>query len=116
VASIEKRIRDGQLRYVVRYRDPAGIQKAKSFTRKIDAERWLTGVEHSKITGTYMDPGRSKVTVCTWAREWLDGQTHLKPSTRARYEGILVKHIEPRWGKPHWPRSIMPPCRSGSLD
>ena len=29
---------------------------------------------------------------------WLAAQTHLKPSTRARYEGIVTKHISPRWG------------------
>lgn len=30
--------------------------------------------------------------------KWLATQGHLKPSTYARYEGIVSKHIEPRWG------------------
>ena len=98
MASIEKRVRDGLTRYVVRYRDPSGIRKVKTFVRKVDAERWLTGVEHSKITGTYMDPGRSKITVGAWAQQWMASQSHLKPSTAARYGGILSKHIQPRWG------------------
>jgi integrase len=97
MASIEKRIRDGKLRYCVRYRTPNGQQRNKSFTRKIDAERYLTGIEHSKITGTYLDPSRSKIAVGVWSRQWLEAQTHLKPTTGARYEGILSKHIEPRW-------------------
>jgi integrase len=36
--------------------------------------------------------------VGVWAWRWLDGQTHLKPSTRERYAGILRAHVEPRWG------------------
>ena len=64
----------------------------------MDAERFKTGVEHSKDVGTYLDPGRSKITVSEFSDSWLASQTHLKPSTRARYEGILSKHILPRWG------------------
>ena len=30
---------------------------------------------------------------------WLDDQTHLKPSTRERYAGILREYIQPKWGK-----------------
>lgn len=30
---------------------------------------------------------------------WLDNQTHLKPSTRERYAGIVREHITPRWNR-----------------
>jgi integrase len=97
MATIEKR--GGRAKpWRVRYRGPDGKERNKSFTRKVDAERYLTGIEHSKITGTYFDPTRSKIAVAPWSRQWLAAQTHLKPSTRARYEGILSKHVEPRWG------------------
>jgi Phage integrase, N-terminal SAM-like domain len=85
-------------RRAIRYRGPDGRERNKSFTRKVDA-RYLTGVEHSKLADTYVDPSRSKITVQAWGAQWLAAQTHLKPSTRARYEGILSKHIEPRWGR-----------------
>lgn len=98
MASIEKRVRDGQVRWLARYRDPSGRQRMKNFTRKTDAERYLVGVESTKLSGSYVDPARSRVTVGVWAAQWLDAQTHLKPSTRARYEGIVSKHIGPRWG------------------
>ena len=39
------------------------------------------------------------MTVGDWAERWLSGQAHVKPSTFARYEGIVRKHIEPKWGK-----------------
>jgi integrase len=84
--------------YRVRYRTPDGKSRSKTLKRKVDADRFLTSVEHSKDVGSYIDPSRSKITVGTWASAWCQSQTHLKPSTRARYEGILSKHIVPRWG------------------
>lgn len=98
VASIEKRTRGGSVRWYTRYRDPAGRQRTKTFDRKIDAERYLTTVESSKLTGSYIDPAAGRLTVGEWAWRWLDGQTHLKPTTRERYAGILRAHIEPQWG------------------
>ena len=98
MASIEKRTRNGQVRWYMRYRDPAGAQRTKTFDRKVDAERFLATVESAKLTGAYIDPAASRLTVGIWAKRWLDGQTHLKPSTRERYAGILREHIDPRWG------------------
>jgi integrase len=98
VASIERRTRDGQVRWCVRYRTPSGQQRNKTFTRKIDAERYLTGIEHSKIVGSYVDPSRSKITMGEWADEWLSAQQHLKASTFAKYQGTVAKWIKPQWG------------------
>jgi len=99
VASIERNPgRDGRLTWQARWRDPAGRQRKRTFPRKSDAERFLTGVEHSVLTGSYVDPGRSRVTVGEWAAQWLDAQEQLKPSTRARYEGIVARHVAPTWG------------------
>jgi integrase len=98
VTSIERRESDGQLRYVARYRDPSGKQRNKTFTRKIDAERYLTSIENAKLTGQYVDPARSRVTVGAWSDLWLDAQADLSPTTRLRYEGIIGRHIRPRWG------------------
>jgi integrase len=83
--------------YRVRWRTPDGKSRSKTLKRRADAERFVTGVEHSKDVGSYMDPGRSKITVKSWAGQWLEAQTHLKPSTRARYKGIVDAHIVPRW-------------------
>jgi integrase len=69
----------------------------RSFRRKIDAERYLTTVEASKLTGSYIDPALGRVTVGEWSVRWLAGQAHLKPSTRERYAGIIREHIAPRW-------------------
>lgn len=54
-------------------------------------------VTTSVQTGTYVDPSKAKITVGEWTRRWLEGQVHLKPTTKERYAGILREHIEPRW-------------------
>lgn len=77
MASVEKRIRDGRVRWYARYRDPNGRQLSRSFDRKADAERFLTGVESSKLTGSYVDPALARLTVGEWAAQWFDGQVHL---------------------------------------
>lgn len=94
MANIAKRP-NGQWR--ARYRDAHGAEHARHFTRKIDAQSWLDSVTTALQTGLYVDPNKGKVTTADWARRWLDGQAHLKPSTRERYAGILREHILPRW-------------------
>ncbi len=98
MASIERRLRDGQSTWRAHYRTPSGAQRNKTFPRKIDAERFLAGVEHSKAAGSYVDPALSRVTLGDWAERWLAGQAHIKPTTHARYAGILRKHVHPTWG------------------
>lgn len=82
MASIEKRIRNGQTSWRAHYRTPAGAQRNKTFPRKVDAERFLAGVETSKATGSYVDPALAQVTVGDWADRWLTGQAHLKGQVR----------------------------------
>jgi integrase len=94
----EKRIRGGRVRWYARYYDPSGRQLSRTFDRKVDAQRFLTQIESSKITGQYIDPARAKITTGAWADRWLATQGHLKASTHARYEGIVGKHVKPRWG------------------
>ena len=97
MSSIEKRARNGATRWYARYRDPAGQQRVRVFDRKMDAERFLTTVESSKLTGSYIDTARAKVTVGTVAAQWKAGKVNLKPTTRARYDSALDVHVLPRW-------------------
>ena len=98
MASIEKRQRNGRPVWRAHYRTPAGSQRNKTFARKVDAERFLASVESAKNTGSFVDPVLARITVGEWARTWLAGQAHLKPSTRERYAGILREHVTPRPG------------------
>lgn len=98
MASIDRHVKDGKATWQARWRDPAGRQRKRTFSRKSDAERFLTGVEHSQLTGSYVDPAAGRVTVGLWATRWLAAQSQLKPSTAARYQGIVNRHVQPRWG------------------
>ena len=82
-----------------RYRAPDGSSRSKIFDRKIDAERFLTGIEHSKLVGGYADPSSGRVTVGEWADRWLATRVHLKPKSVALYESLLRSRIVPRWGR-----------------
>ena len=100
MAEIRRRERNGRVDYLARYRPPGSDRKvSKSFARRQDAKDWLTTVENSKITGSYVDPNRAKITVATWADEWLESKLDLAPKTHDRYEGIIRAHIRPKWGK-----------------
>ena len=80
MAHVEKR---GPGRWRARYVAPDGRERSRTFPRKIDAERWLAGVEVSKVRGDWTDPRLARITVADWSMQWLDGLAHLTPSTRS---------------------------------
>ena len=94
MASIKKRP-DG--RYRARYRDPSGKEHARHFARKVDAERFLTRIEHSKLTGGYVDPRAGRVTFGEWAEQWQAAQIW-RPSSAAAVETSFRQHALPRFG------------------
>ena len=98
MASIEGRHVRGQDRFLVRYRDPSGKQKARTFMSKKEAAAYEAEVRTDMRRGTYLDPQAGQTKVESWAGRWLAAQGHLKPSTRARYKGLLDVQILPTWG------------------
>lgn len=97
-----RRARYGQgSRWLVRWRDPEGAQRKKSFERKPDAENYATRVENDMLSGFYISPDAGKVTMKEWGEQWLQAQAHMKPSTWARYESVIRNHIIPKWGSCH---------------
>ena len=58
VSHVEKRVQAGRVTYRARWRDPSGRERKRSFDRKTDAQRFLVGVEDSKLRGAYVDPAR----------------------------------------------------------
>ena len=90
----------GAVLWCLRYVNPeTGRERTETFRLKRDAERRLTEIEASKLTGSYVDPRAGKVTVGVWAERWLDVQVQLKATTQARYRSILDVHVIPRWGE-----------------
>ena len=100
VPSIERRVRDDELRWYARFRDPAGAQKVKVFNRRVDAERFLTTVEASKLTGSYIDAKRAVITFGAFAEEHLAAYSHTlaADTTRVPKRSVLDRHILPTMG------------------
>lgn len=101
MATIEKYLlQDGATRYMVRYRKPDKTQTNKrGFRRKIDAELFLNTVEVHKVTGTYIDPAKTNVTIGELGPLWLERKRTLKPSAHRPLEIAWRLHVEPNWGK-----------------
>lgn len=97
MASVDKRLRDGRTTWVARWRDEAGQQRKRSFTRKGDADRFATTVEADKLRGTYVDPRAGKVSFQDYAEQWRAGQVH-RPTTTAHVETMLRRHAYPVLG------------------
>jgi integrase len=80
-----------------RWRDPAGRERSKTFTRKIDADRFLVSVEDSKLRGAYVDPAAGRTLFGPWAERWYNSTAHLKPTTRRDYRKLLDQQVLPRF-------------------
>jgi integrase len=96
MAHIERR---GQSRWRARYRGPDGRERSRTFSRKVDAERFLASVEADKARGQWIDPALGKVKFRDWADRWMATTVHLKPKTRYDYRSLLGTHVLPTFGE-----------------
>jgi hypothetical protein len=87
------------LRYRVRYTDPDGHERSKSFPDrdKRAAEAFLVTVEADKLRGSYIDPQAGRISLRRYASDWLAGQT-FDESTREATESRLRVHVYPYLG------------------
>jgi integrase len=95
MAHIEKR---GPGKYRVRYRDPNNKERSKTFTKKVDAERFKTHVMNEINRGSYIAPERGRQTFSHYAELWMK-TLDPTPSTKANYESILNRHLLPSLGQ-----------------
>jgi integrase len=85
------------LRWRVRYLDPSGAERSKSFARKPDAERFMNATAAKVSDGTWIDPDAGKITLRKFADDWLAMQT-FDPSTRETTGSRLRRHVYPVLG------------------
>src|SRR5699024_1512330 len=102
MASVERRVRrtpegERQLRYLVRWREADGRLRAKSFTRKLDANRFAAVVSADILRGQYVDPDAGKISFKDYATTWLNAQTFDEVTGEA-VELRLRLHAYPRLG------------------
>lgn len=81
MASIDRRP-NGKWR--ARWREyPGGPQKARHFTRKVDARKFLDGLRGDLAHGTYVDPNAARQTFRSFADEWAAAQDWKETSREA---------------------------------
>ena len=85
-------------KWQVRYIDPTGRERSRTFPRKVDAEKYLIHVEAQKQRSEWINPELSSTLFEDWAEGWLANRTHLKPKTFSGYESLLRVHILPQFG------------------
>ncbi len=88
-------------RWQVRFRQPTtGRYQAApgTFATKTEAGRWLSMLEADMLRGVWIDRAQGEVGFKEVADRWLATKAHLRPSTRALYDWLLVKHILPTFG------------------
>lgn len=85
-------------RWLVRYRDPQGKQRSRSFARKAQADAYDLKVRGEVHGGTYVAPSAGKVTFGEYANGWLELQQHWRPSTRRSQVQMVTLRIVPHIG------------------
>jgi len=82
-------------KYRARYRDPNNRQRSKNFSRKIDAQHFLSTMETDSLRGEWIDPRLRRQTFEEWSDLWWQTTTKLRPTTRRGYWGLLTRHVLP---------------------
>ena len=86
-------------RWQARWRNAEGRQRYRVFERKLDAERFLTGLHADLMRGSYIDPREGKLTLRAYAEQrWQPAQVHLRPNSASTYASHVANHVVPLLG------------------
>lgn len=105
MSSIEKRVRrlpdgsKGPVRWRARYRDVHGQTRSRTFTRRVDAERFLERNGTDIQRGEWIDPAVRRTLFSEWAAAWWETTVKLRPNTRRGYWLLLQNHVLPHFGQ-----------------
>lgn len=77
----------------VRWRDPSGRERSKTFLRSTDARAFAAEIEHEISRGTLFDRSLSKTPFSVAAAAWLEGRVALRRSSWVRDESYLRRHV-----------------------
>lgn len=100
MASIQKRparTGGGSTTYRVRYRDPAGVERSRTFDKLTRAKTFQATVEADMARGTYVDQSLGRMTLGEYAASWLEVQT-FGESTREQTAHRIRRHVVPPLG------------------
>ncbi len=94
MATPEKRIRNGKVRWYARYRDPAGTQKVRVFDRQAQAQAFLEDTASAMRRGAYVSPESGRTTVGEWCETWLAGYRTNRASTVRQAQVHLARIVQ----------------------
>lgn len=86
-------------RWQVRYRTPEGDERAEHFRTHAEADDRKVAIEASLRSHTWVDPRLAKTPVESWLMDWQASRLGRRPSTRARDEVVIRRHLLPAFGK-----------------
>lgn len=87
-------------RWQARYPGPDGQDRSAptTFATKTEAARWLSLVESELSRQTWIDPGRGRLPLRTYAQAWVAERPELRPKTVELYRSLLRRHVLPSLG------------------
>jgi integrase len=95
-------IRQRGKRWQVRYTDPTGQVRTKTFATKADGTRFLALVRADLERGDWFDPAAGSLLLAEYAEQWVEHRKvrgrPLAPRTRELYRWLLRKHVMPHLG------------------
>ena len=91
---VKRRVRNGQVTWRARYREPDGTERSRSFLKRSDAERWLDSIRGDLAHGNYVDPAGGQRPFGEYAQQWQASRVH-RPTTAAQLETHLRRHVLP---------------------
>jgi integrase len=83
--------------YVVRWKEPDGRQREKTFRLKREANAFAAAVESEKAQGSYRDPNGGRITIAVFLRDHLN-RMQVSAGTMEKYLVIAEKHVIPVLG------------------
>ena len=98
MASLDRRQTTQGPRYDVRYRDPAGKPRKRTFDTLAKARTYQRTVETDMVRGDWTDPNKGKTTFAEWWETWWPTTVGLRPTSRARDESYARNHLLPTFG------------------
>lgn len=97
----KRRLSDGRTSYQAKLPSPGRPRRTivKTFSRRRDAERWMTAQAAAINDGSFIDPRHTAQPlsdlIATWERTHL---AKLAPKTRERYESVTRTYVNPAFG------------------
>lgn len=82
----------------VRWRDPTGKMRSRSFPLRREAGDFAVKIEHELRSRAYIDPDRGRTLIGEWAAEMMAMRIDLRPSTLARDWSYLRSLVLPVFG------------------